>query len=494
MATDVVMPQMGESIAEGTIVRWIKKVGEKVERDEPLFEISTDKVDAEIPSPAAGIVSEIRVKEGETVPVNSVVAIIGAAGEATAAAPTSEAKTTPAPAVATSQISAAPAGQASPKAVEPPTPSPQADGSAATARPAPVEASEARPAKDEETPARREEKSTRLAGQPAQPVAPAPLSTEDALHQRSSPLVRKIAKEHNIDISQIHGTGIAGRVTKDDILEFIGGSASAAPRTLAASAGPAFAAGAASARASSAGSIAAPASAVQAATGDHVEKMSPMRKRIAEHMVASRRTSAHVHSVFEVNFSRVAQIREAKKTEFERSGVKLTFLSFIVKAAVEALRAVPIVNASVDGDSVVYHKDVNVGIAVALDWGLIVPVIKNADERNLVGLSRSIADLATRARQKQLKPEDVQGGTFTITNPGVFGALFGMPIINQPQVAILGVGNVEKRPVVVDDAIAIRPMAYLTLGYDHRVIDGAVADEFMSHLKKTLETWDPAAV
>jgi 2-oxoglutarate dehydrogenase E2 component (dihydrolipoamide succinyltransferase) len=303
------------------------------------------------------------------------------------------------------------------------------------------------------------------------------MSTEDALHQRSSPLVRKIAKENSVDISKIHGTGIAGRVTKDDILGFIGqvgqvgqvGPASAAPAPAAASAR-------------------------QAAAGDRVEKMSPMRKRISEHMVASVHTSAHVHSVFEVNFSRVAQIREAKKAEFERSGAKLTFLSFIVKAAVEALRAVPIANASVDGDTIVYHKDVNVGIAVALDWGLIVPVIKNADERNLVGLSRSIADLANRARGKQLKPDEVQGGTFTITNPGVFGALFGMPIINQPQVAILGVGNVEKRPVVVDDAIAIRPMAYLTLGYDHRVIDGAVADEFMSHVKKTLENWDPAAV
>ena len=313
------------------------------------------------------------------------------------------------------------------------------------------------------------------------------MSTEEALHQRSSPLVRKIAKEHNIDISQIQGTGIAGRVTKDDILAFIGGSASAAPRTLAASAGQAGM-GAATARQPE------PVATSKPAAGDRVEKMSPMRKRIAEHMVASRRTSAHVHSVFEVNFSRVAQIREAKKAEFERSGAKLTFLSFIVKAAVEALRAVPIVNASVDGDSVVYHKDVNVGIAVALDWGLIVPVIKNADERNLVGLSRSIADLANRARQKQLKPEDVQGGTFTITNPGVFGALFGMPIINQPQVAILGVGNIEKRPVVVDDAIAIRPMAYLSIGYDHRVIDGAVADEFMSHVKKTIEHWDPAAI
>jgi pyruvate dehydrogenase E2 component (dihydrolipoamide acetyltransferase) len=488
MATDVVMPQMGESIAEGTIVRWIKKVGEKVDRDEPLFEISTDKVDAEIPSPAAGIVSEIRVKEGETVPVNSVVAVIGstsaaasppatvdkAAGEAKPAAAPAEPKTPPAPAAAAAAPTAPadkPAGEAN--AVEPPKPSSQADGSPAAAASTPstkVESSPARPPGIED--------------KPAPPAAHAPLSTEDALHQRSSPLVRKIAKEHNIDISQIHGTGIAGRVTKDDILAFIGGSPSAAPQTLAASAGPASASVEPSA-----------ATARQAGgSGDRVEKMSPMRKRIAEHMVASRRTSAHVHSVFEVNFSRVAQIREAKKAEFERSGAKLTFLSFIVKAAVEALRAVPIVNASVDGDTVVYHKDVHVGVAVALDWGLIVPVIKNADERNLVGLSRSIADLANRARSKQLKPEDVQGGTFTITNPGVFGALFGMPIINQPQVAILGVGNVEKRPVVVDDAIAIKPMAYLTLGYDHRVIDGAVADEFMSHVKKTLENWDPAAV
>src|SRR5262245_44306488 len=480
MATDVVMPQMGESIAEGTIVRWIKKVGEKVDRDEPLFEISTDKVDAEIPSPAAGVVSEIRVKEGETVPVNSVVAVIGStsaaasspasadksAGEAKAAA---EPKTPPAPAQ---------------KAVEPPKPSPQADGSPASAAPQSSAATTSQPSVASHTPITampHEEKRGPKAAQPAPPAAHAPLSTEDALHQRSSPLVRKIAKEHNIDISQIHGTGIAGRVTKDDILAFIGGSA--APRPLAAPA-----------RAASAGATEGPASAGHAAPGDRVEKMSPMRKRISEHMVASRRTSAHVHSVFEVNFSRVAQIREAKKAEFERGGAKLTFLSFIVKAAVEALRAVPIVNASVDGDNVVYHQDVNVGIAVALDWGLIVPVIKNADERNLVGLSRSIADRANRARQKQLKPEDVQGGTFTITNPGVFGALFGMPIINQPQVAILGVGNIEKRPVVVDDAIAIRPMAYLSLGYDHRVIDGAVADEFMSHVKKTIENWDPAAI
>ncbi len=486
MPTDVVMPQMGESIAEGTIVRWIKKVGEKVDRDEPLFEISTDKVDAEIPSPAAGVVSEIRVQEGETVPVNSVVAVIGSAS---AGGPTTAPADKPASA---GSSTTAPAAEASPKAVEPPKPSPQADGSpvspastpVATAGPAPVQASQTPPVRVEEKPAPPAAAPESAAATARQ----AGMSTEEALHQRSSPLVRKIAKEHNIDISQIHGTGIAGRVTKDDILAFIEGSASAAPRTLAASTGPASAAGAASAR------QAEPVAASKPAAGDRVEKMSPMRKRIAEHMVASRRTSAHVHSVFEVNFSRVAQIREAKKAEFERSGAKLTFLSFIVKAAVEALRAVPIVNASVDGDTVVYHKDVNVGIAVALDWGLIVPVIKNADERNLVGLSRSIADLANRARQKQLKPEDVQGGTFTITNPGVFGALFGMPIINQPQVAILGVGNIEKRPVVVDDAIAIRPMAYLSIGYDHRVIDGAVADEFMSHVKKTIENWDPNAL
>ena len=310
------------------------------------------------------------------------------------------------------------------------------------------------------------------------------------MRERSSPLVRKIAKENNIDIAQIRGTGIAGRVTKDDILGFLGGQEGKpqAQATRSASlsgerdrqqearapvpAAPKFTPGA----------------------GDVVEKMSPMRKRIAEHMIVSRRTSAHVHSVFEVNFSRIAQIREGRKSEFERAGAKLTYMSFIIKAAIDALRAVPVVNASVDGDSIVYHQEVNVGIAVALDWGLIVPVIKQADEKNLLGLSRAVIDLANRARGKQLKPDEVQGGTFTITNPGVFGALFGTPIINQPQVAILGVGNVEKRPVVIDDAIAIRPMAYLTLGYDHRVIDGAVADHFMSHVKKQLENWDPNAV
>jgi pyruvate dehydrogenase E2 component (dihydrolipoamide acetyltransferase) len=450
--TEVVMPQMGESIAEGTIVRWIKKVGDKVDRDEPLFEISTDKVDAEIPSPAAGVVSEIRVKEGETVAVNSIVAVIGAAGEAvTAPAPPAYAAPSGPPAPATPAM-------APPPAAPPPTP----------------------PALRTATPLQRPEAA--IAVDASRVEAPAG-GLEAALRERSSPLVRKIAKEHSVDISQIQGTGIAGRVTKDDILGFIeqtGPAGKAAPATVA--------------RGAAEHGVGPLAPAVRGGGEDVVEKMSVMRKRIAEHMILSRRTSAHVHSVFEVNFSRLTQIREARKAEFERSGAKLTYMSFIIKAAVDALRDVPVVNASVDGENIIYHKDVNIGIAVALDWGLIVPVIKHADEKNLVGLSRAVVDLANRARSKQLKPEEVSGGTFTITNPGVFGALFGMPIINQPQVAILGVGNVEKRPVVVDDAIAIRRMAYLTLGYDHRVIDGAVADQFMSQVKRALENWDPNAV
>jgi pyruvate dehydrogenase E2 component (dihydrolipoamide acetyltransferase) len=486
MATDVVMPQMGESIAEGTIVRWIKKVGDTVDRDEPLFEISTDKVDAEIPSPVAGVISEIRVKEGETVPVNSVVAVIG--GAAAAGAP---------PAAATDQDEAArttPAPDAT--APETPKPSPQADGSPTAAAAPNEQAPAGGHYHDRDEPAREEPPA--LQRQDVGPARPEPTearasSVEETVRERSSPLVRKIAKEHNVDISQIHGTGIAGRVTKDDILGYIekGQVGQGSPAGQARQVGRAGPVGQVGQAEKSGPAPAAPQ--VRPAASDRVEKMSVMRKRIAEHMVLSRKTSAHVHSVFEVNFSQIAKIREAKKAEFERAAVKLTYMSFIIKAAVDALREVPIVNASVDGDTVIYHKDVNVGIAVALDWGLIVPVIKHADELNLLGLSRAVVDLATRARNKQLKPDEVSGGTFTITNPGVFGALFGMPIINQPQVAILGVGNVEKRPVVVDDAIAIRPMAYLTLGYDHRVIDGAVADQFMSGLKKSLENWDPSA-
>jgi pyruvate dehydrogenase E2 component (dihydrolipoamide acetyltransferase) len=301
---------------------------------------------------------------------------------------------------------------------------------------------------------------------------------DHATRQRSSPVVRRIAKEHNVDISKIDGTGIGGRVTKEDILAFVAESTAAQPR--------------AAAPAVPSTTAARPVQPVarKSGTPGTTVPMSVMRKKIAEHMIASRRTSAHVHTVFEVNFSRVAKLREAKKAEYERQGVKLTYLSFIMKATVDALRAVPILNASIDGPNVVYHQDINLGIAVALDWGLIVPVIKKADEKSVLGLSRSLADLAARARSKQLKPEEVAAGTFTITNPGAFGALFGTPIINQPQVAILDVGIIEKRAVVIDDAIAIRPMGYLSLGFDHRIIDGAIADEFMSHVKAALESWE----
>ena len=450
MPTDVVMPQMGESIAEGTIVRWIKKVGDAVERDEPLFEISTDKVDAEIPSPAAGVITEIRANEGQTVEVNTVVAVIGEAGAkpvAAAAAPK-------------------PAEAAAPQPAAPPVP-------VVTERPAPAALQH-----------------HEIARTPA-PITPEP---ETDRSTRSSPLVRKIAKEHNVDIGQIHGTGLSGRVTKDDILAYIGGGSQPSKAVAPAAAPRAGASIADSDQASTMAATPRPAtgSAAGAGLAGQSVPMSIMRRKIAEHMITSRRTSAHVHSVFEVNFGQVEKIRQAKKNEYERAGAKLTYLSFILKAVVDALRAIPVVNASVDGDNIVYHKQVNVGIAVALDWGLIVPVVKNADEKNLLGLSRTVVDLANRARSKQLKPDDVSGGTFTITNPGVFGALFGMPIINQPQVAILGVGAIEKRPVVIDDAIAIRHMAYLALGYDHRIIDGAVADQFMSHIKESLEHWDPS--
>jgi 2-oxoglutarate dehydrogenase E2 component (dihydrolipoamide succinyltransferase) len=432
MPTNVVMPQMGESVAEGTVTRWIKKVGDAVERDEPLFEISTDKVDAEIPSPSAGTLVEIRVKEGETVPVDSVVAVLAAPGEATVAAPAPAATVT----------------------VPAPGPAPAAAAGAEVPVPA------------------------------ASPEPQTPEAARDQLRrQKSSPLVRKIAREHEIDLGGVTGSGIAGRVTKDDILRHLDARATSPARAAAPPGAAPEVPGAATA---------APRPA--ASSGDRVEvvPMSVMRRKIAEHMVLSRKTSAHVHSVFEIDFHRVSQVREARKAEYEQAGVKLTFMAFIAKAVVDALRAVPVVNSSIDGDNIVYKKDVNLGIAVALDWGLIVPVVKQAQEKNLLGLARAIADLANRARAKQLKPEEVHGGTFTITNPGVFGTLFGMPIINQPQVAIMGVGAIEKRVVVIDDAIHVRPRAYLSIGYDHRIVDGAVADEFMSHVKRTLEGFDPA--
>jgi 2-oxoglutarate dehydrogenase E2 component (dihydrolipoamide succinyltransferase) len=437
---------MGESIAEGTIVRWIKKVGDSVDRDEPLFEISTDKVDAEIPSPAAGTLLEISVKEGETVPVNSVVAQIGAAGEAGA-------KPAAAP---------APSGKAA-------APAPQGDGVPATSPSSPAPAPPTGAAVRD------------LNGGASEAAA----SVDELRRQKSSPLVRRIAKEHGVDIRQIAGTGVAGRVTKTDILGYIDRGPSA-PAT---SPPPVSAPGA---HAPSAPST--PSAPVFSLPTDEAVPMSVMRRKIAEHMILSQRTSAHVYSVFEVNYSRVDQIRKAKKAEYEQRGVKLTFTSFIAKVAVDCLRRHKTINAAIDGDNVIYRRETNLGIAVALEAGLIVPVVKRADEMNILGLSRAIADVADRARAKKLNPDEVHGGTFTITNPGNFGAQFGLPIINQPQVAILGVGTIEKRAVVIDDMIGIRLMGYLTLGYDHRLVDGAVADQFMADLKKGIENFDPSQV
>jgi 2-oxoglutarate dehydrogenase E2 component (dihydrolipoamide succinyltransferase) len=464
MPTNVVMPQMGESIAEGTIVRWIKKVGDQVDRDEPLFEISTDKVDAEIPSPAAGLLSEIKVKEGETVPVNSVVAVIGGAGEAAAASAPAAAPTLP----------EAAAGQ------------PETAPATASAAPAPDTVAATAEEEEEEE------------------------SDEDSPRQKSSPLVRRIAREHNIDIRNIQGTGINGRVTKSDILGYLE-SGAAAPRPAAASA-PVPGTSAPSAPAAStpaaartpAASTAAPAPAqgpvFRAGENVQIVPMSVMRKKIADHMVLSAHTSPHVYSVYEIDFGRIAALRDRKKAEFEAAGAKLTYTAFIAKVIVDALRQFPVVNASIDGHNIVYKKDINLGVAVALDNGLIVPVIRNADERNLLGLSRAINDLAARARAKKLNPDEVQGGTFTITNPGIFGALYGLPLINQPQVAILGVGTIEKRAVVIQtaredvgagqDAIAIRPVCHVTLGYDHRLIDGADAGRFLTFVKERLEAFE----
>jgi pyruvate dehydrogenase E2 component (dihydrolipoamide acetyltransferase) len=477
--TDVKMPQMGESIAEGTVTKWMKNVGDKVARDEPLLEISTDKVDAEIPSPAAGVLQEIRVQPGTTVPINTVVAVI-AEGDTAAAQPRPPAAPKPATATPTT---AAPT-PAAPQAKAPESKTPQADGTPAPApaapRPAAAPAPGPRPAP---APAR-----------PAAAAAPAPVPAEkprgemtvDELRQtRSSPVVRKIAAEHHVDIREVPGTGIAGRVTKQDILGHLEGRGAAEP-----------APAAAPAPAQPREFAPRPAPATTAA-GDRVEivPMSPIRKKTAEHMVLSKRTSAHVTTVFEVDMSRIDHLRAKHRQAYEeRSGVKLTYMPFIVKATVDALKAHPILNASVEGDSIVYRKDVNIGMAVALDWGLIVPVIRNADEKNILGLARAVIDLAQRAREKRLKVDEVQAGTFTITNPGVFGSLFGTPIINQPQVAILGVGTIEKRPVVRDDAIAIRTMCYLALSFDHRVVDGADADRFMAQVKKGLQEFDESAL
>ncbi len=460
MAVDVIMPQMGESIFEGTITRWLKKAGDRVERDEPLFEISTDKVDAEIPAPAAGVLQEIKVKEGQTVPIQTVVAVIDAAGAAAAAPATAPAAPPTAARDAAPKVAAAPA----PSAAAAPSPAP----------PTAVAASAA----------------------PAAPAAAPPRAAGDGQKIRSSPLVRKIAKEHNVDLASMEGSGAGGRISKKDILAAVetGGAKPAAPA-------PAPAAGAPT-----------PAPAPPPATGGalmhavlenavpreriyfgkyEAQPMSVMRQRIAEHMVASKRVSPHVYSIDEADMSRIAKIREHSKSAFEaKYATKLTYMPFFVRACVEALRAFPTVNASCDGATVVLHREINVAIAVALDWGLIVPVLKNAEEKNFLGLARGINDLAERARAKKLKPEEVQEGTFSITNPGVYGGLMGLPVINQPNVAILGIGAIQKRPMVIDDAIAVRSMVYLTLSYDHRVVDGAIAHQFMSKVKAFLEAWN----
>jgi len=450
MAVDIVMPQMGESIFEGTITKWLKKPGDKVERDEPLFEISTDKVDAEIPSPSAGVLKEIKVGEGQTVPIQTIVGVIDAAGSAA-----------PAP-VPAKTVAAAPAAAPAPAAPKPSAPAPA-----------------------------------------AAPVATALVSsgsTGERIH--SSPLVRRMAKEHGIDLSTIEGTGAGGRISKQDI-EAVIASAGA----------PAVAAPGYSAPAPATSSRPAPPPAPAAAPGVsggqvhvaletavarekmyfgnyEVHPMSAMRQRIAEHMVASKRVSAHVYSVDEIDMTKVAALRAKSKDEFEkRYETKLTFMPFFVKAAVAGLRAFPTLNASLDGINVILHKEINVGIAVALDWGLLVPVVKNADEKNILGIQRNMNDLAERARSKKLKPEEVQESTFSITNPGTFGGLFGLPVISQPNVGILGLGAIEKRPVVINDSIAIRSMCYVTLSYDHRVVDGAVAHQFLHKVKETLENW-----
>jgi len=490
MATEVVMPQMGESIAEGTITKWLKKVGDKVERDEPLFEISTDKVDAEIPSPAAGTLTEIKYQEGETVEVNLVVAILDGADGAAAAPSTPSAAATVEAAEATTAETPAKEPPAEPAAA-PTTPAParvereQEESQQALAEAAPKPdappAEEAAPAPSETKPAESAAPQT-PAAQTAKTNGSA--TAEDLRRSKSSPLVRKIAQEHGIDIASLEGTGMSGRVTKNDILSFIESGAPATgapPQTRAA--------------APVTGSIApaTPAPAPRPGEGDRVEPMSVMRKKIAEHMVLSRRTSAHVTTVYEIDMTKIAKLREEHRDAFlQRTGTKLTYMPFIFQAVTNGIRKFPVFNSQVSGDQVIYKRDINLGMAVALDWGLIVPVIKRADDLSIAGLARAANDLADRARTKQLKPDEVGGGTFTITNPGVFGGLFGTPIINQPQVAILGVGAIEKRAKVLttpegDDFIGVRHMAFFALSFDHRIIDGADAERFLAFVKEQLE-------
>jgi 2-oxoglutarate dehydrogenase E2 component (dihydrolipoamide succinyltransferase) len=420
--TDVVMPQMGESIVEGTLTKWLKKAGESVERDEPLFEISTDKVDTEIPAPASGVLAEVLVQEGQTVQVNAIVARIGESGGSAVAAP-------------------------APVAAAPPPPPPPPPAPVAAAPPPP----------------------------PA-PVAPAPVVDEPKETGPTSPLVKKMARENNIDLAKVSGTGAGGRITKEDVEGFLKATAAPVappPAPTPVKAPPAPVIGQA-----------------QPTAKTRIEPMSNMRQKIAEHMVMSKRTSAHVTTVHRVDMTRVAKMRAKHKDDFaQRYGMSLTFLPFVTRAAIQALQTYPILNASIDGTNIVFHNEINLGIAVALEGGLIVPVIRNADEKNVLGLQRSIVDLAARARAKQLKPDEIQGGTFSITNFGSFGSVFATPVINQPQVAILGCGTVEKVAAVIDDAIAIRSQCYLALTFDHRLIDGALADQFTAKVKHVLENW-----
>jgi len=453
---DVVMPQMGESIVEGTLTKWLKKAGEHVERDEPLFEISTDKVDTEIPSPAAGVLKDVLVEEGKTVAISTVVGRIdeGAGNGASAAAP-AEAKQTPAAAPAPpveAPKAAEPVQQRGPQLVQPQAPPPE---------PAQVQQAQPQPAAETETPS-------------------GPLS----------PLVRKMAREYGIDLRQVKGTGAGGRISKQDLEAYMSAQgARTMEQVHAPSAQPAAPASAAASGAAS-GAPSTPAMPRAEAPRTRIEPMSTMRQKIAEHMVMSKRTSAHVTTVHKTDMTKIAKLRERHKGEFQqRYGFSLTYLPFVIAAAVEAIHDYPIVNASIEGSNIIYHNEINIGIAVALENGLIVPVIRNADEKNVTGLQRAVVDLSTRARSRQLKPDEVQGGTFSITNFGSFGSVFATPVINQPQVAILGVGAVEKIPVVVDDAIAIRSVAYLALTFDHRLIDGALADQFTGKVKSILENW-----
>ena len=520
--TDVIMPQMGESIAEGTVTKWLKKIGDSVKRDEPLFEISTDKVDAEIPSPTAGVLSEILIQPGTTVAVGTVVGRIGAAGSAVAA-------------------SAAPLPPPTPAPAPPPAP-------VAQAAPAPAPVAPPPPAAQASAPVTSNTTETFLNAAFANDRSREGMTTGELRMARSSPVVRKIAMEYGVDINEVPGTGLGGRVTREDILSYvesrksaaIRGSAGPAPHTPPPAPAPAPVAQVQPATIApppaaapippppiprippvppvppvpavapppsvpmSAQTVALQAPHMPGATGgvsrpagSRVElvAMSPIRKKTSDHMIMSKRTSAHVSTVWEVDMTRVAHLRDKyKKAYEERSNVKLTYTPFIVKAATDSLKAFRILNSSVEGENIAFHKDINIGMAVALDWGLIVPVIHAADEKNVLGLARIVNDLGERARTKKLKVDEVQGGTFTITNPGVFGSLFGTPIINQPQVAILGVGTIEKRPVVRDDAIAIRTMAYFCLTFDHRIVDGADADKFMAHFKNGLQNFDESAL